>query len=371
MTGNRIKNIWLLLLYASKLYEHVRRQGQDLEEVEENPDRIPGLVAEILVDAVTRRLRRDLSLRYRTRHEVLNRMRGSIDLLYTERKMLLKQGNIACTFDELTVDTPPNRFVRAVLGKLANAVLQSPTSDAEHRGRLATKCRATATGLARAGVGYDAAPTPCRTGDVLSFGRLDRLSAMDREMLVAAELACTMELPVADQRIYEGYLPDLFEKAVAGFCKFHADRLGWKSVRSQRRLDWQVSEPRSGQLSKDNGEDLMPKMIPDIVLTSTNHRVIVDTKYADMITTNPYGQDKFASGYIYQLYSYLRSQEKDDDPLSTRSSGMLLYAAHGGGTRDVSVNIQGHDVRFAAVDLDMDSERIRSFLHDILSESSW
>ena len=34
--------------------------------------------------------------------------------------------------------------------------------------------------------------------------------------------------------------------------------------------------------------------------------------------------ERFKTGHIYQLYSYLRSQERDDDPRSLNSEGMLL-----------------------------------------------
>ena len=54
-----VRNLWLLMLYASRLYRGlptVRRFA-----AEENPDEIPDLVAEILTRAVERRLRRNLS----------------------------------------------------------------------------------------------------------------------------------------------------------------------------------------------------------------------------------------------------------------------------------------------------------------------
>src|SRR3982750_1780954 len=51
------------------------------------------------------------------------------------------------------------------------------------------------------------------------------------------------------------------------------------------------------------------------------------------------------SGYIYQLYTYLRSQERTDDPLSLMASGMFLYPSVAGDL-DETVRIQGHDIRF-------------------------
>ena len=46
---------------------------------------------------------------------MLNRVRGRIDLLNTEKHQLLERGKVACQFDELTINTARNRFVRAAL----------------------------------------------------------------------------------------------------------------------------------------------------------------------------------------------------------------------------------------------------------------
>ncbi len=108
-----VRNLWLLMLYASDLF---RMRGNDHVGLEDNPDDLPDLVAEILTHAVEQRQRRQLSLGYQTRKAILSRVRGRIDVLTTERHQLLARGLVACKFEELTIDTPRNRFVRAALG---------------------------------------------------------------------------------------------------------------------------------------------------------------------------------------------------------------------------------------------------------------
>ena len=107
-----VRNLWLLMLYASAFYRHLDKGKIAFED---NPDDIPDLIAEILARAVERRLLRSLSVGYQTRKAVLGRLRGRIDLLSTERHQLLSRGKVACRFDDLTVNTPRNRFVRAAL----------------------------------------------------------------------------------------------------------------------------------------------------------------------------------------------------------------------------------------------------------------
>ena len=60
-----VRNIWLLLLYASQLYRELPASRR--VELEDAPDHIPHLVAEILANAVERRLRRYLSNGYQRR----------------------------------------------------------------------------------------------------------------------------------------------------------------------------------------------------------------------------------------------------------------------------------------------------------------
>ena len=63
---------------------------------------------------------RNLSFGYQNKVATLNRVRGRIDLLYTESHQLLSKAKVRCRFAELTVDTPRNRYVRAALQYLAS-----------------------------------------------------------------------------------------------------------------------------------------------------------------------------------------------------------------------------------------------------------
>ena len=87
-------------------------------------------------------------------------------------------------------------------------------------------------------------------------------------------------------------------------------------------------------------------------------RIIIDTKFSDIITRGRGGNPSLQSGHIYQIYAYLRSQENPGDPLSLTASGLLLHPAVNR-TLDESADIQGHPIRFAALDLAAPAPRIR------------
>jgi len=83
-----VRNLWLLMLYASDL---TRERGVFNAITEDDINDLPGLIARLLANAVEHRLRRNLTRGYRRREMVLTRVRGRIDVLTTEaRKSRLK-----------------------------------------------------------------------------------------------------------------------------------------------------------------------------------------------------------------------------------------------------------------------------------------
>jgi len=203
-----VRNLWLLMLYASDLYRHI---GTAKIAVEDSPEEIADLVAEILCHQVEQRLMRNLSYGYQHKVAIIGRVRGRIDTLYTERHRLLDKGKVCCRFEELTVDTPRNRYVRAALEKLDSLV---------NNNSLGHRCRTLALNLGRLGVHQD--KPVGYSGKSERFGRHD---AEDQKMVAAADLAFSLALPTEFLGQHHLTLPDkhkewlrkLFEKGIAGF----------------------------------------------------------------------------------------------------------------------------------------------------------
>jgi 5-methylcytosine-specific restriction enzyme subunit McrC len=342
-----VRNLWLLMLYASELF---RTRGIGNVGLEDNPDDLPDLIAEILAYAVEVRQRRRLNLGYRSRDAVLNRVRGRIDVLNTERHRLLDRGLVACRFDELTVDTPRNRFVRAALETIARIVQRK---DVSHR------CRSLASGMKAMGVSGDV-PTRAQMSTDL-FGRND---ADDKFMVAAAKLAFDLALPTEVAGTNVLTLPErevtwvrrLFEKAVGGFYDVVLQPQGWR-IRCGGTLGWQIEQKTSGI------DKILPTMRTDVVLdhAPSGRRIVIDTKFTSIVTSGWYREETLRSGYMYQIYAYLRSQVGRGDPLADHASGLLLHPSVGEAV-DETVVIQGHSIRFATVDLTASSGEIRSQL---------
>ena len=341
-------NLWLLILYASDLYSHKEIAKRNIEA---NPDDIPDLIGEILSGWVEIRLRRNLSSGYIRRKEILSRLRGRIDLLHTERHQLLKRGKIACRFDELTVNTVRNRYVRAALKKIGQK---------SKRPELAHRCRLLAATLGRLGVIGEKPSASEMAAD--RFGRHDK---DDRPMVVAAKLAFDLALPTEDAGQKDlplanrdpNQIPKLFEQAVGGFYKVVLPRKGWR-VRTGKTFEWQTQKPSDGI------EKILPRMQTDIVLEKQNNdeRIVIDTKFTAIVTKGHYRDKSLRSGYLYQIYAYLRSQAgKKDDSRADTAKGLLLHPSVDE-EFDESVEIQGHRIRFATVNLAADATEIRKQL---------
>lgn len=349
-----VRNLWLLMLYASEL---TRFRDRFNALVDSDCDDLPDLVARLLAHAVEHRLKRNLTRGYRNREMVLTRVRGRIEVLTTEARLLLSKGEVCCRFHDHTIDTPRNRLVRAALDVMARLV---------HRQDLNHRCRTLASSLARAGVG---GLRPSRSD--LALDQIGRNDAADHFMVALAQLAFELALPTEESGLTalvspareETWVRRLFEKAVLGFARVELEPLGW-CVRGGTVLYWQVSSASEGIPA------ILPRMVTDILLDPPNEGqpVIVDTKFASILGRRPFGGTSLKSHYLYQMYAYVRSQEG----LGLRSSetaGLLLHPAI-----DVAIDehavIQGHSITFATVNLSGSAAAIRSNLRRILSRQN-
>ena len=345
-----VRNLWLLMLYASDL----TRVGDAFNALVDNDlDDLPDLIARLLADSVERRLHRTLTRGYRRRETVLTRVRGRIDILTTEARLLLSRGEVFCRFEDLTLDTPRNRLVRAALALMARLVRNID---------LARRCRSLASTLAQTGI---SAMRPSRAD--LASDQIGRNDATDRFMVALARLAFDLALPTEDSGLTALVAPDreevwvrrLFEKAVLGFARVELEPLGW-SVLGGTHLSWQVSS------ASERLAAILPRMETDIVLDPPNagRRLVIDTKFAAILASGRFRDAGLKSGYLYQMYAYLRSQE-GLDPRYNKAEGLFLHPAIDGVLYE-HVEIQGHKISFATVNLAGPVAAIRSELRERL-----
>jgi 5-methylcytosine-specific restriction enzyme subunit McrC len=180
-------------------------------------------------------------------------------------------------------------------------------------------------------------------------------------LALPTEEAGAKHLPLLDREIT--WIRKLYEKGVAGFYDVVLSGQGWR-VDAGKTIGWLID-------GKSPGIDkILPSMRTDIVLDhpKTGRRIVIDTKFNSVVTRGWYREETLRSGYVYQIYAYLRSQEGSGDPLADRASGLLLHPSIGGMVNE-SVVIQGHEIRFAAVDLSASAMEIRTQLLQVLDDT--
>lgn len=335
MTEIPIRNLWLLFLYAADLLVLRERCAAAAEQARD----LPQLLAAILCHVVDERIRRNLNRGYRPVTRSLPRVRGRIDLLQTEVGRTLEKGQVVCRYDEHTVDTPRNQLVRAALERQSAHVHDEVTS---------ARCRRLAGLLGRQGVTLR---RPSRAE--MSRDQLSRNDVDDRLMVLVAEMVFSGDIPL-DSSAGEGFLAyaigdallrRLFETAIGNALRIAGKPLGW-TVRQGTRLRWPVTIQTAGMKA------ILPGMQTDIVLEhgASGRRVVIDTKFARIFTASQYRASILKSGYLYQLYTYLRTQESPLDPMSMTADGVLLHPQVGEAV-DESMVVQGHRIRCATLNL--------------------
>jgi len=337
------------MLYASELFKDIsyqKKQSNREEEIREIPD----IAAEIIIYFLRERLLRGLTRSSLPQQADLSRVRGRIDMLRTGAHRLLDRGRVACHFHEPTLNTPRNRLIKAALEK--GAYLASSC--------IAQTCREYAALMFRLGVSGGLPDRNTLSKEVCTINNRE-----DRQVLAAARLLLDMAIPASQAgkeyllipEVNEHWLRSLFEKAVRGFYRVTASQT-WNVGAGNVCQKWPL------QSYSDEVLDTIPHMELDIVLTQkdSQHKLIIDTKFTSLLKPGQHGKERLSSGYLYQMYAYLRTQEDHGDRYAT---GILLHPATETSPR-FSCNIQGHTIVFATVNLNATATDIRKSLLDLI-----
>ena len=168
-------------------------------------------------------------------------------MLTTERHQLLARGLVACRFEELTVDTTRNRFVRAALELISRIAV---------RPEVIHRCRRLANDMKQMGV--HGTPPTAREMSTDRFGRHD---VEDQEMVAAAKLAFelavptevagTQRMPLSDRD--ERWVRNLFERAIGGFFRVVLPPTQWR-VSTGGALAWPTTASTEG-VSRSPGHE--------------------------------------------------------------------------------------------------------------------
>lgn len=340
-----VRNLWLLMLYASDLFV----QERSLRDIgaEAAGEHLPDLVAQVLVAAAEERLHRPLSRRHLPQVGDLTRVRGRIEHLRTRSRGLLAQGQIACRFEDLSVDHPVNRVIHT---GLVTASRVAGSADLRERAAAAARL------LEWSGVGAE--PVSTVQAAAISLGRNDEA---ERRVFGAAILLLQMAVFTEDAGTLRAQTPErdirrwrrLYENAVRGFYGALLRGDPWAADRTQSQHRWPLTEATADMAA------LMPVMETDVVLRAPGRRIVVETKFTSPTHVHSrFGNVTFKRDHLFQLHAYLTTL-----PVAPgeRLDGVLLYPQTGAPI-DESATIGDHRLRVLTVDLAGTHAQIRERL---------
>jgi 5-methylcytosine-specific restriction enzyme subunit McrC len=331
-----VRSLWLLMAYAS---EAKFQSNKYFGSIAENPNNIANVIALLLCDAVDTRLRRQLSVDYKKHEATLSVVRGRIDFNRTFGRNLLLQARVHCRFDTLTINNEKNRYIKGAIKALGRVV---------DKGTVQRQLNKLELEMSHRGVGDTAGE-----GSFNRHAALGVHNAMDVEVLELAKLAYMISLPCEssggskflEPERAEHWVRKIFEKGIVGMLR-RQPALESYTTKSGAPLKWPI------QFIGAEIAEYFPGMRADIILknSSGGNELVIDTKFTSILADGWLKDKTLKSGYIYQIYAYLRSQEVEGEPQSFKTGGLLLHPSIGHRICD-SVVIQGHKITFATIDL--------------------
>jgi len=350
--GIPIRNLWYMLLYAWNEMPH--SPYWQLNEAETSPS-LDALLGSVLVRIMNQRLRIGLESSYVSEQRLLRGVRGRIHFTRSLKIRAFERGQAFCEFQHFSVNAPKNQVIRSTLFYLARTGQFGPEQ------KQAEGIRHNVRVLVRSLEGIDLIDV---SPEIIHRLQLERHDRDYRVMLAICDFILQRRLPteyegqaytsqlVRDQR----NLHKIYERFVANFYQTHLHN--W-IVRSQKHLEWHENTPNPH----------LPIMKPDLELkeTSTGRTVILDTKFtANSLIKNQWGNEMFHSSHLYQMYTYLRTQEHLSDE-HREAEGILLYPTIRGELPQ-KIDLPQHRIRIEYVDLAVPWQIIEKNLLEVIGE---
>ncbi len=342
-----MKNIPILNVYYLLCYAWGRIQERDTKRLAtlDSLSTVQDLLGKILAGGVDHLFRHGIDRGYVERREDLAGIRGKLAVSETAKRALRRRGQAACDFEELSKDILPNRILRASLhGLLERQVALHP----DIRSNVRSAYRR-----------LDGVSQIRLTRNIFSQVQLAGNRRLYQFLLSVCKLLYessgvnekTGSTAFRDFRQDESTMWALFEEFVTGFYK--REQRAYRVNPKGRLIKW----------AKASAEDeasraRIPVMKADVLLESSDRRIILDTKYYVGALAYRFGSGtgKLNSSNLYQLLAYLRNRQKSN-PGQPVHEGILLYPETDQPLR-VDIRLEGFRIQARTVNLDQNWQHI-------------
>ena len=342
-----IENIYYLLCYAWNKLDEKDRVSVSIDDKTELLD----LFAKVLINASKMLLKRGIDKSYIDTTEELSGVKGKIELSQTLKQNLLFKQRTVCTYDDFSANILSNRILVTTIYRLTRT-----------KG-LDKQLKAELWNLQKMFSGIEQIELKSILFKQVKLNRNNRFYGF---VMNVCQIIYENTLPSEEQGKYkfadftrdDNKMNQLFEAFVRNFYRIEQKK--YTTVKKET-IKWQFSY-------KDNESfQYLPQMETDITLENETEKIIIDAKfYRETMTVN-YDKERIKSANLYQLFSYLLNQQRQDTK-TINATGILLYP-----TIEDDYNLEfkykNHDIQIRTVNLNTNWRNISSRLKQIIQLS--
>ncbi|MFB9974288.1 5-methylcytosine-specific restriction endonuclease system specificity protein McrC [Allobacillus sp. SKP2-8] len=337
----KVKNIYYMLAYAFKSLRKEEYEKIQTEEFENAAD----LFAAILAKGIGNQIKKGLSRDYTNKVEALHSPKGKINVSLSIKENSIFNKQLNCEFDEYTENILLNRIL-----KTTSILLLRDKEVSTQRKKELKKTLFYLSNVDE--INYRNIPWSQvkyhRNNS--SYRLLINICYLIIEGMLMTDQEGNQRLAkfIDDQKMHS-----LFEKFVLGYYQKHYPELN----PSAKHIQWNTGS---------NSIEFLPVMKTDITLSFRNKTLIIDTKYyQNTMSRNFYGNDKYHSHNLYQIFTYVKNMDINN---TGRVSGMLLYAKTGEEiTPDNEFYLSGNRFGIKTLDLNNEFSDIEKQLEQLVS----
>jgi len=339
-----IENIYYLLCYAWNKLDEKDRVSISIDDKTELLD----LFAKVLINVSRMLLKRGIDRSYVDYTTEIAGVKGKLEMSQTLKSNLLFKQRTVCIFDEFSANILSNQILVTTIFRLIRT-----------RG-LDNELKAELRNLLRMFPGIQQVEIKPLLFQQVKINRNNHFYGF---IMNVCGIIYESTLPTEEHGDYkfadftrdEKKMNQLFEAFVRNFYKIEQDKF---TTIKKETIRWQFSDTGNDSLQ------YLPQMETDITLENENEKIIIDTKYHKETMTVNYGKEKIKSANLYQLYSYLLTQQ-DQHPKTMNATGILLYPTI---EQEYNLDFKYHDhnIHIRTVNLNTNWKHISSRLKQII-----
>jgi len=312
----------------------------------ESFENVYDLFAAILAIGITLQLKQGLNREYIENKDVLSTLKGKIDLRESMYLKIRGDHRLACNYDDLSENHYMNQILKStMLFLIYNGTIQRKNKDALKKALL-----------------FFSNVSPLEISSInwqriqYNRGNSSYRILMHICYLLLHELLLTTEdgkLKLVDF-LDDQLMSRLYEKFILGYYKRHFNQFHPAAL----KITW----------NSTGSIDYLPEMRSDVILFDNKSRkkLIIDAKCYGSIFQTQYFSESIRSGHLYQIYAYVKNEDKNNSGLV---DGMLLYAkTDEHNFQNMSYNLGGNQIHVKTLDLGKEFSYIQNQLNSCVKE---